>query len=130
MSTQTPPTVLIIDNDEAVVHAIATRLGPLGYNCITACTGAQGLAQFIDCPIDLVVTDLNMPLLDGTYLINEIRSVSQVPILVVTGFEREYTDQLRDQPRVTIIKKPFRVMDLIDLIEIELAYDTVYRVAG
>ncbi len=113
--------ILIIDNDEGVVRAISTRLGASGHRCICAHTGAQGLAEFSQGPIDLVVTDLNMPTLDGMELIRKIRARTHVPIIVITGFRAEYYDGLRGFPDVTVIEKPFDSQAFEDLVATELA---------
>lgn len=129
MSKPSKPNILIIDNDEGVVKAIATRLNSLGYLCVVARTGAQGLASFGSGPIDLVITDLNMPMLDGVTFIEKIRGFSQVPIIVVTGYRKDYHDQLNQLHNVTILEKPFSTESLVDLVEVELSPST-RRAAG
>lgn len=119
--------ILIIDNDEGLVQAIATRLGSLGYRCITARTGAQGLAEFQSAPIDLVITDLNMPVLDGIGLVQRIRECSDVPVIIVTGFQQEYATRIRGLKHVTLFEKPFRSQALIDLVTVELAMQVTRR---
>ena len=113
-------TILIIDNDEGVVKAIATRLEHNGYRCITACSGAQGISEFLDQEVDLVITDLNMPAGDGITLATRIRKAWPVPIINVSGFEREYREELSHLSDVSIMKKPFEADDLLDLVEMEL----------
>ena len=115
------PRILIVDNDDAVVRAIATRLDTLGYECVTAGTGAQGLSLFGEQDMDLVITDLNMPMLDGAFLLTEIRAISQVPVIVVTGFVNAYARTLMSHANVTVLRKPFETAALIDMVELELA---------
>ena len=115
------PNVLVIDNDDAVVHALATRLTSVGCICISASSGRQGIAQFTDASVDLVITDLNMPHMDGAALIAAIRRVSNVPIIVITGYHKAYHQHLRGFSGVTVLGKPFRSQDLIDLVTAELA---------
>ncbi len=114
------PHVLIIDNDEGVVRAIETRLRHYGYECATANTGAQGLSIFQSCDIDLIISDLNMPAGDGVSLAAAVREVSDVPIIFVTGFHREYLGKLGDIPGITIFEKPFDASELLELVETEL----------
>lgn len=114
------PTILIIDNDEGMVAAVSTRLESLGYRCVTASTGAQGIAAFCEHKIDLVISDLNMPAGDGITLARTLRATSEVPIIIVTGFRDDYRRELRAIPDVTLMEKPFDSNRLVDLIETDL----------
>lgn len=122
MSTHTnrQPTVLIIDNDEDLLTALSTRIEHMGYRCVTARTGAQGLSEFHDDTIDLVITDMNMPVLDGASVIKQIRQNCQTPIIIVTGFKKDLCRNLAGLPDIQIIEKPFNSQDLMDAIESEL----------
>lgn len=113
-------TVLLIDNDEDLLTAISTRLRFVGYRCLTARTGAQGMNELVNADVDLIVTDMNMPALDGAGVIEKVRSRCETPIIVMTGFRRAYHKQLAGVRNVQVIEKPFMAHDLIDAIESEL----------
>ncbi len=119
MSTSHRARILIIDNDEDLVRAISTRLGHLGYVCLTAASGAQGLSILREAEVDLVITDLNMPNGDGIDVLKSIRETGDLPAIVVTGFSEEYRDQLRGLA-VARLPKPFESQALVDLVELEL----------
>lgn len=121
MAQQSKPNILIIDNDEGVVQAIATRLNSVGYMCINAQTGAQGLDAFNAGPIDLVITDLNMPVLDGASLIKRIRAFSNVPVIIVTGYRKAYRETVDQFTNIAVLEKPFPSEVLVELVEVELA---------
>lgn len=114
------PTILVIDNDEGMVAALTARLESLGYHCVTAGTGAQGIAAFREQTIHLVISDLNMPAGDGITLARTIRESSNVPIIVVTGFQDEFRRELRSIPNVSLLQKPFEYTRLVELIEADL----------
>lgn len=114
------PTILVIDNDDGLVAALATRLEHYGYRCITAESGAQGVAAFREQRIDLVITDLNMPAGNGIALVRAIQQISQVPIIIMTGFQSAFNRQLQAFANVTVMNKPFDAERLIDLVETEL----------
>ena len=118
------PTVLVIDNDEMLVQAVAIRLGQLGCRCVVAHSGAQGLSAFDHDEIDLVVTDLNMPDGNGVDLARHIRRGSDVPIIIITGFSQEYASRVSHIGRVTVIQKPFELEELLSLVELELSAKT------
>lgn len=119
MST-TPPRILIIDNDEGMVEALSIRLESEGYACLTAQSGSQGLALFSEVEFDAVITDLNMPSGDGVLVTEKIRKVSNVPVVVITGFEASYADQLADIENVTLLQKPFDMITLLDELDIAI----------
>lgn len=114
------PNVLIIDNDDAVVEALSIRLSNEDFTCYSANSGAQGIALFSDMEFHAVLTDLNMPSGDGVSVIESIRKTSDVPVLVITGFEADYTAQLKEYDNVFIIQKPFDLETLIDELEIAI----------
>ncbi len=113
-------TILVIDNDEGVLAAMRARLEHEGYACVTAKTGAEGLSCFDACRVDAVLTDLNMPVLDGFGVIKGIRQRSDVPIVVMTGYRKDYAPLLRRTSGVLLCEKPFSVQNLIDVIETEM----------
>ena len=121
MGDSASPRILVIDNDEGLAQAVATRLRSQGYACITASNGEEGLSEYSLGEIDLIVTDLNMPALDGVGLIDRIRSGSTVPIIVMTGFSDQYKKELRKIPNVSVLQKPFETQALLDLVNLELA---------
>ncbi len=114
-------TVLVIDNDESVLDAIAVRLADQGMGCITALTGTQGLQEFRENSVDLVITDLNMPGYDGISLAETIRSTSQIPIILMTAYPSSYTDCTEHLSRTLMLTKPFAWNTMLDLIETEFA---------
>lgn len=123
MSLNDKGTILVIDNDEDLTRALTKRLCSLGYRCITAASGAQGLAEFRDAQFDLIVSDLNMPGGDGVTLAETIRRTSNVPIIFVTGFRDDFKHRLRLIKNVTTLRKPFNSQDLIDFITVALGED-------
>jgi two-component system response regulator MtrA len=122
MKIQDLQRILIIDNDEALVNALEIRLRSIGFDCVTAASGAQGLAAFDDQAIDLVITDLNMPAGDGVSLARSIRKESDVPIVMITGFRDAFRSRVRAVPGVTLLEKPFDTNELIDVVDAEIAF--------
>ena len=129
MDNKSLPRVLVIDNDEGLAQAVATRLQSQNYACVTASNGEEGLSEYSLGEFDLVVTDLNMPALDGVGLIDRIRRSSAVPIIVMTGFSDQYKQELRKIPNVSVLQKPFETQALLDLVQVELA-QRIDRLAG
>lgn len=66
-------TILIVDDSQMVVKVLSFVIKKAGYEILSADDGQNALEFFDGRDIDLVITDLNMPVMDGTELINEIR---------------------------------------------------------
>lgn len=110
--------ILIVDNDEAVTRALSLRLEDAGNHCHIAYSAVQALALFQQHPIDLIVTDLNMPGGGGAALVQGVRQTSDVPIIVVTGFSDEMRQGVKGKG-VTVLRKPFEIQSILELIELE-----------
>ncbi|AEI68222.1 response regulator [Corallococcus macrosporus] len=79
---------LVVDDSQAMRRSIMYALQRLsGVVCTEAQDGAEGLKKLTQGHFDLVLTDINMPLMDGLKLISHIRQTAEhrgVPIIVVT----------------------------------------------
>jgi two-component system response regulator FixJ len=82
----TQPTIHVIDDQEAVRHALAEMLSVLGYSVETHRTADDFLASLSVPPVGCVITDVRMPGMDGVELVRELarRNIS-VPVVVISG---------------------------------------------
>lgn len=81
-------TILIVDDDAFVRDILADILDSVGYSVDMAENGALGFERFQSNPeIDLIISDIHMPVMDGLGLINKIRkeAKSEVPLIVLSG---------------------------------------------
>jgi DNA-binding response OmpR family regulator len=85
---------LVIEDDVDIWRSLQILLGRAGYDVVWATDGAQGLQRFRDERPDLVLLDLNLPVLDGWSVLERIRDVSAVPVMVLTARGLE-TDKAR-----------------------------------
>ncbi len=80
-------TVLTVDDSKAIRDMIAFTLEPEGYRVIGAEHGADGLAKFKSEAVDFVITDLNMPVMNGIEFIRNLRADPKgagVPVVMLT----------------------------------------------
>lgn len=80
-------TILVVDDSQSIREAVGFTLQKEGYNVVKAEHGKDALRYFDTEPIDLVITDLHMPEMNGIELTVEIRKLaeySRVPVLVLT----------------------------------------------
>jgi two-component system alkaline phosphatase synthesis response regulator PhoP len=78
-------TILIVDDEPNIVELNRMYLEGAGYRVLTARTGPEALARFRSDHPDLLVLDLMLPGLDGWDVCREIRSESQIPIIMLTA---------------------------------------------
>ena len=112
------PQILVVEDDRDIRSIVSTVLKNNGYECATASGAAEGLARFTE-DIRLVITDLNMPG-DGISLIKSLRQVREVPIIILTGYHKQYADRLDQFGFITWLTKPIEFTSLVDVVKMEL----------
>ncbi len=106
-------TLLMIDDDNALVRLTELNLSKAGYRFVSANHGIAGLQMLESDRPALVLLDISMPKLNGWETCRLIREVSDVPIIVVTGSDDE-TDKARglDLGADDYVTKPFGMVEL------------------
>ena len=106
--------ILVADDEVAIRKVVRDALEKGGHEVETAVDGAEAARLLEEGAFDLVVTDLNMPNLDGLELVRRIRRTSAVPILVLTvRHEERETVHLLDAGADDYVTKPFGVAELV-----------------
>jgi two-component system, OmpR family, KDP operon response regulator KdpE len=107
-------TILVVDDEPAMVGALGALLGQAGHRIIAAYDGEEALRRFAEDPVDVVLLDLAMPGLDGADVCRRIREQADTPIIVVSGErDRAATAQLLDLGADDYVRKPFRADELL-----------------
>jgi len=82
-----PAVVLFVDDEPSILSALRRLFRPQGYTILTAESGAAGLAALEQQPVDLVVSDMRMPLMDGAQFLEQVRSRwPEVMRILLTGY--------------------------------------------
>ncbi|RVU21718.1 response regulator [Methylobacterium oryzihabitans] len=114
------PTILAVDDSPSIRQMIKVVLGPAGHTVIEAGDGAEGLAKAKEGPLGLVITDLNMPVMNGLEMIRQIRGVpalAGVPILFLsTESDETYKQQAKAAGATGWITKPFKPEQLLAVV--------------
>ena len=110
-------TILTVDDSASMRQTIAFTLRTAGYDLIEAVDGRDALAKLGTTSVQMVITDLNMPNLDGIGLIRALRANPQhkyVPVIMLTT---ESDDAKKQEGRAAgatgWIIKPFRAEQLV-----------------
>lgn len=77
--------ILIIDDNEEVLDIFKQLLLDEGYRVSTASNGASGVVLFLMQNFDLVITDINMPGMNGLDVIKRINNIVKVPVILMSS---------------------------------------------
>ncbi len=106
--------VLVVDDEPQIRRALRTSLEAHGYEVATAGTGEEGVLAAAETAPELVLLDLGLPDLDGTEVIERVRSFSDVPVIVLSVRDRQ-ADKVAalDAGADDYVTKPFGVEELL-----------------
>lgn len=104
--------VLLVDDEPAFRSLLAATLAQDGFHVIEACDGEEAVAAIEKIKrVDLVVTDIRMPHIDGITMANTVRQAQPgVPVLFITGYPSDLWTPVRNS---SLLSKPFLRDDLI-----------------
>jgi CheY-like chemotaxis protein len=114
--------VLLVDDHEAFLAFVKHGLIRQGYTPVTAASGAAALELLATMPIDVAVTDIMMPDMDGIELLREIRKRHpELPVIAMTGASSDLRQSIgvlmKTLGAAAVLEKPFSTSALIDAIE-------------
>ena len=108
------PLVLVVDDEDGVRDLIVDALSMVSIKTITANHGMQALNLIRENPIDLVVLDVNMPVMDGFAVLEKLRSSGNgIPVIILTArLDREDIKRGFDLGADDFVRKPFGIEEL------------------
>lgn len=113
--------ILIVDDSASMRQLVSFALKDAGYEVIAAINGKDALGKLNGARIGMVITDLNMPEMDGIEFIKQLRSTSGykfTPVVMLTTESQESKKQEGKQAGASgWIVKPFTPTQLIDIIK-------------
>ncbi|HCR85480.1 MAG TPA: response regulator [Alphaproteobacteria bacterium] len=92
----TQKTALVVDDSPTMRQMIKVTMDAMGFDCMSAQDGEKALTILGERTVDIIVTDINMPNMDGIQLIKELRASNNAkftPILVITTEGGDNTKQ-------------------------------------
>jgi two-component system, OmpR family, KDP operon response regulator KdpE len=106
--------ILVVDDEPQIRRALRTSLQAHGYEVRTASNGTEAIEAAAESAPDLVFLDLGLPDLDGTQVIERVRSFSDVPVIVVSVRD-SHSDKVEalDAGADDYVTKPFAMEELL-----------------
>ena len=113
--------LLLCDDEIHILRAAEFKLKRAGYDVQTAGDGQEGWEAIEHRKPDMLITDCQMPRLDGIGLVRRVRSEPQtedLPVLMLTakGFELSHEELREDLKIIKIVAKPFSPRELLQLV--------------
>lgn len=117
-------TVLLVEDEDKLREVIRRLLESEGFHVLEAQNGATALQILNDAAeqrVELVLTDLRMPVMDGRQLAAALARVRpDLPIVFMSGFTAQLMDLRLVSPHLVVLAKPFKNSDLLATIKREL----------
>lgn len=113
--------ILVVEDNPDILDMLKVMIGAEGYTVLTATDGAQALATTKEEPLDLIILDLMLPIMDGLEVCERVREFSQVPIVVLTAKTGE-VDKIvgLNKGADDYVEKPFSPGELLARIRAQL----------
>jgi CheY-like chemotaxis protein len=106
-------TILLVDDEYAIVEVLAHLLEEEGYAVLTASNGREAMERAAEKAPDLVITDQMMPLMSGTDLLRALkkdRALRDVPVILITSAAKPTSREVR---WADFLAKPFEFDELL-----------------
>ena len=115
------PTILVVEDDPPIRNLIVTTLKTHNYRYLTAPRGADAVLQASSHNPDVVFLDLGLPDMDGIDVIRQIRSWSNMPIIIISA-RSEDSDKIEalDAGADDYLTKPFSVDELLSRLRVTI----------
>lgn len=108
---QAPQRIMVVDDSATTRRFVAFALRACGLQVLTAADGQDALEKLAAIPVDLVITDLNMPKLDGFGLVRALREdgdYAALPVIILSSLSKqEDIDRGLDLGATAYLTKPF-----------------------
>ncbi|MDE2363714.1 MAG: response regulator transcription factor [Hyphomicrobiales bacterium] len=106
--------ILVVDDEPEIQRFLRLALSAAGFEPIAAVTGAETLKALVNKAPDAIVLDLGLPDRDGKDVLRDIRSFSQVPVVILSARDREAEKiEALDLGADDYVEKPFGIGELM-----------------
>jgi signal transduction histidine kinase len=106
--------ILVVDDEKNLREVVSQMVRYAGFDCVTAQSGDDALLILQQIPIDIMVTDIVMPGMDGIQLTLRTKAEFNAGVIVMTGYAKDYSfEQVIEKGADDFIEKPIRTNELI-----------------
>lgn len=109
--------ILVVDDEPILARLLQRTLQSNGYAVTVAGNGREALAQLDLSPVDLVISDVRMPVMDGPALLAELRlRPAPPPLVFLTGYADHTGTELRKLGAADVYEKPVRADMILEIV--------------
>jgi two-component system alkaline phosphatase synthesis response regulator PhoP len=112
---------LIVDDEIHIIQVVAIKLRNNGFEVVTATDGQEALEAALEHKPDVIVTDYQMPVMDGLELIENLRKqeqTAQIPVIMLTARDFAIEPETIEQLKISAcLSKPFSPRELLGKVE-------------
>lgn len=114
MKRNTPLCILVVEDDPSLADMLKTAFKTWGYDVRVARNGEEGLEVVATQPVDGILLDIHMPIMDGRTMLDELRWMgNQLPVWVMSeGTDRQALQQFLLEGAQGFYIKPFQLQSL------------------
>ena len=119
MDSNSSGKIFVVDDDRFVLESVTTLLTEFGFSVRAFSNGQEAVRQFVMEPVDLVLTDINMPIMDGLELLEKIRFLDrETPVVLMTAYaDLDVAVKAIQKGAFDFIIKPYRPPALVHTVE-------------
>ena len=123
-------TIFVVDDDRYVLDSVTTLLREYGFTIIPFNSPHEAVKRFASEPVDLVLTDINMPGMTGIQLLEKIRFLDhETPVLLMTAYaDLDTAVQAIQKGAFDFIIKPYRPLYLVHAVEKGINYKRLIKI--
>lgn len=113
-------TILIVDDSDSLREVVGIALKNAGYDVIEGADGQEGLNQLDGKKVHLIISDVNMPNMNGIEMVKKIKEMGEYKFTPIIMLTTESGDDLKDEGRSAGVKawmvKPFKPEQMLDAV--------------
>ncbi len=113
-------TILIVDDSASLRQVVSIALKGAGYDVIEGCDGVDGLSKLDGTKVHLIVSDVNMPNMDGLTMVKKIKEMPAYKFTPIIMLTTEASEDKKDIGKAAGVKawmvKPFKPDQMIDAV--------------
>ena len=113
-------TILIVDDSDSLRQVVSIALSGVGYTVLEACDGKDGLLKLGDNRVHLIISDVNMPNMNGIEFVKSVKQLSKYKftpvVMLTTERQKHLLGESKKAGAIAWMEKPFRPDQMVEAV--------------